>query len=281
MSPAYAKKINFKFFYDLLEYRQNMLKIKDLQISLGEKKILQGIDLQINAGEVHIVLGPNGSGKSTLGRALLGDPAYQKTSGKIFYKKKDWENLKPFERALEGFFLTFQAPPEIDGVSVLDFLFTAKKTLQPDFRSRFRFQKELEVVFKRLRLPSEFINREINKGFSGGERKKIEVASLLILKPELAFLDEIDSGVDVDTLRKIGTALNDFMAEDSEKNPRSLIIVTHSDRLLEAVKPTHAHVFSDGKIIQSGDKKLIKKIQKEGFDELIKIPKQGGLRVIS
>jgi Fe-S cluster assembly ATP-binding protein len=255
-----------------------MLEIKDLKAQFEDTAILKGVNLKINKGEVHVILGPNGSGKSTLGRVLLGDKKYKKTAGKILFTQKlaetpeilDFDNLSVSERAKAGFFLSFQSPPEIDGVSVKNFLFAAKKAQDPKFSSSFRFKKELKKHLTDLRLAEEFIEREINKGFSGGERKKIEMASLLVLKPQLAFLDEIDSGVDIDTVRKIGTKIREFLAEDES---RSVILVSHSEKLLHEIKPTHVHIFCQGKITHSGGAEIIEKVNNHGFDHFLDKPK--------
>ena len=239
-----------------------MLKITNLHVQLEEQTILNGINLEVNAGEIHVILGPNGSGKSTLGRAILGDDKYTIPEGSIVFEGQNFMELAPAERAQSGYFLSFQAPPEIDGVSVREFLFAAKKSSNPKFTSSYKFKKELKGTFTDLRLPEDFTERETNLGFSGGERKKAEVAAMLTMNPKLAFLDEIDSGVDIDTIREIGAQLRQF----TEDNSKALIIVSHSDKLLQEIIPTHVHVFIDGKVLETGDKTLIEKIQKEGFD---------------
>ena len=251
-----------------------MLQIQNLHARFEEKSILKGVDLAVNAGEIHVLLGPNGSGKSTLGRLILGDDKFEMTEGAITFKGEDFTDLAPSERAGKGFFLRFQAPPEVDGVSVRQFLFAAKKSLDPEFTSSFKFKKNLQGTFEALRLPSDFTERETNLVFSGGERKKMEVASLLALAPDLAFLDEIDSGVDIDTIRSIGQSLNAFM-----KPEKAIILVTHSDKLLEEITPTHVHIFTDGRIVKSGGPELIKDIQDQGFDQYQTKPE--GLKVLN
>lgn len=253
-----------------------MLKITNLHAQFENNKILKGVDLEVNPGEVHVLLGPNGSGKSTLGRVILGDEKYEKTNGTIEFNGEDFEDLEPAERAQAGFFFTFQSPPEIDGVSVKDFLFASKKALEPDFASSFKFKKGLTQTLEDLRLPREFIERETNVGFSGGERKKIEMASLMTLDPKCAFLDEIDSGIDIDTIRQIGITIRQFL----EDQTKSLILVTHSDKLLAEIEPTHVHVFGQGKIVKSGSKEIVDKIQAEGFDKYFSKPKVG-LKVVN
>lgn len=251
-----------------------MLKLQNLHAQFEDTKILKGVDLEVNPGEVHVLLGPNGSGKSTLGHVILGDPKYEQTAGSITFEGQDFAELEPSERAQAGYFLTFQSPPELDGVSVKEFLFAAKKAHDPEFASSFKFKKALTQSLESLRLPGEFINRETNKGFSGGERKKIEVASLLTLSPKIAFLDEIDSGIDIDTIREIGKVIRTFLADKS----KAIILVTHSDKLLQEIEPTHVHIFGAGLIAESGGPELVKKIQSEGFDQYFAKP---SLKVIN
>lgn len=252
-----------------------MLVIKNLHASFEKENILQGIDLTINPGEVHVILGPNGSGKSTLGRVILGDAQYRKTDGTITFLKNDFDLLSPSERAKLGFFLSFQAPPEIDGVSVKNLLFAVKKSLDPNFTSSFRFKKGLETELESMRLGKEFADREMNKGFSGGERKKMEMVALSTLDPKLAFLDEIDSGVDVDAINAIAKGINKFL-EDKNK---SVVLVSHSEKLLEKIKPTHVHVLCQGKILHSGGIEILEKVHKHGFDDFLP-KKTKGFRVV-
>ncbi len=252
-----------------------MLEIKNLHAQFEETLILKGVNLTVNPGEVHILLGPNGSGKSTLGRVLLGDDKYERTEGSIIFNGEAFDDLEPSERAQAGFFFTFQSPPEIDGVSVKDFLFAAKKALDPEFTSSFKFKRSLEQTLEDLRLPAEFVDRETNLGFSGGERKKIEMASLMTLDAQCAFLDEIDSGIDIDTIRQIGKTLREFLTDKS----KSVILVTHSDKLIEEVKPTHVHIFGNGQILKSGGPELVKEIQANGFDAHVK--RASSLNVLS
>lgn len=245
-----------------------MLKITNLKAQFEDTEILHGVDLEVGPGQIHILLGPNGSGKSTLGRVILGDSKYEQTSGNIHFDGQDFIELEPSERAQAGYFLTFQSPPELDGVSVKEFLFAAKKAHDENFSSSFKFKKGLTQTLETLRLPGEFVDREANKGFSGGERKKIEVASLLTLQPKLAFLDEIDSGIDIDTIREIGKVIREFLQDKS----KSIILVTHSDKLLQEIQPTHVHIFGQGVIAESGGPELIEKVQSEGFDQYFATP---------
>lgn len=253
-----------------------MLEIKNLHAQFEKTEILKDVNLSVKAGEIHVILGPNGSGKSTLGRVILGDKTYKKTKGKIHFKNQNFDILSTSQRAKAGFFFSFQSPPEISGVSVHEFLFSAKKSLDPNFSSSFRFKKNLENAFKNLRLPANFAERETNVGFSGGERKKIEMISLEILNPKLAFFDEIDSGVDIDTVKQIGKSIQNFMTDKT----KAVILVSHSEKLLQEISPTHVHIFCNGKIVRSGSKDIIEKVHKDGFDTFLEKPKMKGFRVL-
>lgn len=253
-----------------------MLQIKNLHANYEGESILQGVDLSVGKGEIHVVLGPNGSGKSTLGRVILGDSKYEVTKGEITLSDDDLLALDPAQRAQKGFFLSFQAPPAIDGVRSRDLLFAAKKSLDPSFSSSFKFKKSLETSLEGLRLDKSFSDREMNKGFSGGERKKMEMASLVALEPKVAFLDEIDSGVDVDALNAIASGFDDWFSSD-----KAAIIVSHSEKLLEKIEPTHVHILCHGKIIRSGGVEMIEKVHRDGFDEFLPKPDLGGLKVVS
>ena len=241
-----------------------MLKCTNLHASLNKKLILRGINLEIKPNEIHVILGPNGSGKSTLGNVILGHPSFD-VKGDIEILGENVNKLDSAERAKKGYFLSFQSPPEIDGVSVKDLLFAAKKSLDPTFSSSFKFKKELEQTLESVHLSKEFAEREIHKGFSGGERKKIEMASCLILDPKIAFLDEIDSGVDVMAVSALAKGINKFFARGN----KSLIIVSHTEKLLRKINPTHVHILCGGIITESGGTEIIDKVHKEGFCKCI------------
>lgn len=253
-----------------------MLEIKNLHARFEKTEILKGVNMHVKSGEIHVILGPNGSGKSTFGHVILGNKIYEKTNGTILFENQDFETLTTSQRAKTGFFFSFQSPPEISGVSVHEFLFAAKKAIDPNFSSSFRFKKNLEKSFENLRLPADFAERETNVGFSGGERKKIEMTSLEMLDPKLAFFDEIDSGVDIDTIKKIGESIRNFM----EDKTKAVIIVSHSEKLLKEISPTHVHIFCNGKIVRSGSKDIIEKVHKDGFDTFLEKPKMNGFRVL-
>lgn len=239
-----------------------MLDIRQLYASAGEKKILKGIDLLVQAGEFHLILGVNGSGKSTLGKVLLGSYEYQVDSGNIFFENEEITNAPTFERAQKGIFLSHQTPPSLEGISAKDFLRAAEKE-NPNSKKRsiLEFKKQLGQTLEEVGLGKPFLERHVNVGASGGERKKMEMVSLIMLHSKLAFLDEIDSGVDIDAIKAIAKGVEHFLS--SKEN--ALILVSHSDALLKHVSPTHVHIFEDGKIKKSGGKELAKQIHEEGF----------------
>jgi Fe-S cluster assembly ATP-binding protein len=243
-----------------------MLKITNLSAKFAEQVILRDVNLSVKNGEMHVILGPNGSGKSTLGKVVLGDPNYEIIDGEIFLHDKKINDLPTNERVQQGFFITWQSPPELTGIIVKNFLFAAAKALQlPNAKSAYKFHKALKIKCEKLNFPIEFLEREVNQGFSGGERKKMELLSLLTLGNGCAFLDEIDSGVDVDALKIIAEGIKEYM----QNSDNSAIIVSHSSRLLSTLKPTHVHIFFQGKIIKSGGAGLIKEIDKNGFTSFL------------
>lgn len=238
-----------------------MLDIQNLTAQIEGKTILQDISFSVRPGEIHALLGPNGAGKSTLGQVLMGAAHIKVTQGEIFFKGKDLLDLPPEKRAQNGLFLSFQSPPAIDGVSLQEILLGAKKCLDPDFHSTYRLKKSVLGELENMHLSKDFWEREFNKGFSGGERKKMEVLSLLTLRPSLAFLDEIDSGIDVDALQSIIQSLQKFQ----EKKETALIVVSHTEKLLKSLSPTHVHLLIDGKIKKTGEKDLLDHVHQKGF----------------
>ena len=245
-----------------------MLKIEDLHVNVEDKKILQGVDLNITPGEVHAIMGPNGSGKSTLANVLSGKDGYEITKGKITFLKKNLFDLDPEIRACEGLFLAFQYPVEIPGVSGINFLRTTLNSIK-----KYRKQKELDGInflkllrekAKILKIDEKLIKRSINTGFSGGEKKRSEILQMSLLEPKLAILDETDSGLDIDALKTVANGVNNLKNKD-----RSFLIITHYQRLLNYIVPDKVHILLKGKIIRSGDKDLAIELEKKGYEDLI------------
>ncbi|NPA79883.1 MAG: Fe-S cluster assembly ATPase SufC [Thermotogae bacterium] len=243
-----------------------LLRIENLKVAVDGKLILKGINLTVNRGETHAIMGPNGSGKSTLAAVLMGHPAYEVLDGDVLFEGKSILGLSPDERAKLGIFLAFQYPYEIEGVRVSQMMWRAFRALGGEV-SPVEFRKLLRENYSALGM-GEFIDREINLGFSGGEKKRSEVAQLLTLKPKLAILDEIDSGLDIDAVRIVGEALN----EARRRNPdMAILLITHYQRILNHVRPDRVHVMMDGRIVMSGGYELSLKLEKEGYGNLSKI----------
>ena len=250
---------------------QPLLTITNLHASVEENEILHGVSLTVNEGETHAIMGPNGSGKSTLVNTLMGHPKYKVTSGSIEWKGEDVLKMSTDERAREGLFLAFQYPKEIAGVTMRSLLFAAHKVRNAENVSPIKFKKHLEEVMQELRMDPTFAERSVNEGFSGGEKKKAEILQLKILKPNLALLDETDSGLDVDALKIVSDGVS------SMKSPNfSSIIVTHYARILEYLTPDRVHVMVNGKIVESGGAELAGKLEKEGYSDRLQIPLKTG-----
>lgn len=243
----------------------SLLSIKNLRVVVNGNEILKGIDLEINKGEIHAIMGPNGSGKSTLSYVLAGKEGYEITEGDILFNGKNLLELSPEDRAREGIFLAFQYPVEIPGVNNIQFLRTALnsirqyKGLEPIEASE--FLKIVKEKQKQLDLPANLINRSLNDGFSGGEKKKNEIFQLSILNPLLAILDETDSGLDIDALKIVAQGVNHY---HNDKN--AVLVITHYQRLLDYIVPDFVHILYDGKIIKSGDKTLAVELEKNGYE---------------
>ncbi len=235
------------------------LEIKDLHVSVEGKQILKGISLVVNPGEVHALMGPNGSGKSTLSYVLAGHPKYVVEKGDILVDGKSILTLKPDERAKLGLFLAFQNPLEVSGVSFSKFLFTLAKAKNSKI-SIIDFKKNLDSSLSLLGVDKSFIDRDVNVGFSGGEKKRAEVLQLLTLKPQLAVLDEMDSGLDVDSLQLLSKAVNALRSPDF-----GVLVITHYQRLLNYLKPDFVHILVDGKIVASGNANLAMDVEKNGY----------------
>lgn len=248
-----------------------LLEIKGLHATIDGKTILRGVDLKINEGEVHTLMGPNGSGKSTLSNVIMGHPRYKVTKGDILYRGKSILKMEPHERALIGIFLAFQYPKEIAGVTLEEFLLAAYRAKQAYADPSkppilvFRFQKMLKEIMAELKMPEDFAGRFLNHGFSGGEKKKAEALQMAVLQPQLAVMDETDSGLDVDALRTITANIDKVMRK--RKNT-GVLLVTHYQRILKHLEPDYVHVMKDGRIIKSGGPKLAQELEEKGYEHL-------------
>ncbi len=242
----------------------SMLEIIDLHASVGGKEILKGINLSVNQGEVHAIMGPNGSGKSTLASVLAGRETYQVTGGKVLLNGVDILEMSPEERACEGVFMAFQYPVEIPGVSTAYFLKAAVNAIRKhrgqEELDAMDFLKMIKAKMKLLEMDQSFLNRSVNEGFSGGEKKRNEIFQMAVLDPKLGILDETDSGLDIDALKIVSKGVNSLRGPD-----RAMLVVTHYQRLLDYIVPDFVHVLRDGKIIKSGDKKLALELEAKGY----------------
>ena len=244
--------------------KRKMLDIKNLQVNVEGKPILNGINLHVNAGEVHAIMGPNGSGKSTLARALSGHPEYEITAGEVTYEGKDLLDMDPDERAREGVFMAFQYPVEIAGVNNAYFLKAAlnakrKHQGQPELDAM-EFMQLIKEKSKLLEIDQSMLSRAVNEGFSGGEKKRNEIFQMSLLEPKLAILDETDSGLDIDALKLVASGVNAMRMPE-----RAIIVVTHYQRLLDYIVPDYVHVLSAGRIVKSGGKELALELEKKGY----------------
>lgn len=241
-----------------------MLTVNDLHVAIDGKEILRGVDLNVKAGEIHAIMGPNGSGKSTLAQALAGREGYEVTGGNVRYQKLDLLAMTPEQRAREGVFLAFQYPVEIPGVSIALFLKTALNTIRkqqglPELDAM-DFLDLMRDKMRQLDMDESFLSRAVNEGFSGGEKKRNEILQMLILEPKLIILDEPDSGLDIDALRFVADSINKMRSPT-----RSIVLVTHYQRLLDYIVPDVVHVLSQGRIVKSGGAKLAKELEKHGY----------------
>jgi len=241
------------------------LKIIDLTATVNNKIILKDFNLEIKPGEIHAIMGPNGTGKSTLTKIVMGDPNYKIVKGEIYFDDVKINDLPVDERARLGIFLGMQMPMEIEGVTNADFLRTALRSKDENFKL-YSFIKELDKTVEDLKMNKDMIHRGINEGFSGGERKKNEILQMHILKPKVVMLDEIDSGLDVDSLKVVGNSVTDYYKEEKP----AILLVTHYQRLLDYIKPDFVHIMSGGKIVKSGDASLVKEIEQQGYENFSK-----------
>lgn len=240
------------------------LEIKKLYVKIDDKEILKNFNLIINSGEIHAIMGPNGIGKSTLSRVIMGDKNYEIVSGEIYFDGKLLNDLETDERARLGLFLAMQMPVEIEGVTNADFLRTAISTREKENFKIMDFIRKMDSTIEYLKMHKNMVHRSINVGFSGGERKKNEILQMYMLKPSMIMLDEIDSGLDVDSLKLVADAINKYYDE----NKPGILLVTHYQRLLDYIKPDFVHIMKDGKIIKSGGYELVEYIENNGYDKL-------------
>lgn len=246
--------------------KENLLEINNLCVNAEDKEILKGINLEIKKGEIHVIMGPNGSGKTTTANAILNNPAYTKTNGNIIFENEDITNLKTDEIARKGIFMSFQLPEEIPGVSVTNFLKYAKNKITGKPVKIFEFRDELKKYMDDLNMNSKNMERSLNVGFSGGEKKKNEILQMLVLNPKLAILDETDSGLDVDAIRTVSKGIEMFKNDDN-----AVLIITHNNKILNSLKVDYVHVLVDGKIVATGSQELATKIENEGYEEYKKL----------
>lgn len=250
----------------------SVLEIKKLHLQTAEQEIIKGLNLKIVKGELHVIMGPNGSGKSSLSQALIGNPKYQVSQGDILYNGQSILKTPPADRAKAGIFLAWQQPREIEGVRVLTFLKASFEAIQK-FRDKnyqpmlmIKFRRKIMELVSRVGLQEEFLNRYINQGFSGGEKKKLETLQLLLLDPQLAILDELDSGLDIDALKKIAQAIKNF------KTPaKTILLITHYDKLLKYLQPDFVHIMIDGRIVRSGGRDLVAELEQKGYKSFTKL----------
>ena len=243
-----------------------LLSIKDLHAKVNDKEILKGLNLDINKGEIHVIMGPNGAGKSTLANVIFNNPLYKKTSGEINFEGENINNLKTDEIARKGIFMSFQSPEEVPGISVLNFLKTAKNKTTNEYINYYEFIENVSDYMDELDIKESYANRSLNVGFSGGEKKKNEILQMLVLNPKLTILDETDSGLDVDAIKTVSKGIKMF----ANKN-NAVLIITHNTSLLKGLDIDYVHILVDGKIVHTGDKKLANKIAKDGYSSYIQV----------
>jgi len=240
-----------------------LLKIENLSSDVEDLDILQGVDLTVNVGETHVLMGPNGAGKSTLGNTIMGNPRYAISNGKIYFEGEDITELSTDKRAAKGIFMSFQNPLEVPGISLSAFIRNAMVAQTGKPVKIFKFKKQLEETMELLDMDPSYADRDLNVGFSGGEKKKAEILQLLMLNPKLAILDETDSGLDVDAVRTVSKGIEEYQ----KRANGALIIITHATRILESLKVDKTHVLVKGRIVKSGDASLVDDINENGFEQ--------------
>ena len=242
--------------------KNELLEINNLHAGVEGKEILKGVNLNIKPGEIHVIMGPNGSGKTTTANAILNNPVYKKTEGTITFDGTDITNESTDEIARKGIFMSFQLPEEIPGVSVTNFLKYAKNKVTGKPVKIFEFKKELQKYMEELNMNPKNMERSLNVGFSGGEKKKNEILQMLVLNPKLAILDETDSGLDVDAIKTVSKGIEMFKNDEN-----GVLIITHNTKILHSLKVDYVHIFIDGKIVKTGNQELAKKIEENGYSE--------------
>lgn len=247
---------------------KSLLEIKNLCVSIDDKKILTELSLTVNSGEIHVIMGPNGAGKSTLASVLMGHPDYEVINGDVKLDGKYLLDMDVHERAKSGLFLAMQYPSEIDGVSNVQFLRSAINSRREEDEKikLMELYHLVENVSEKLKMPLDYSSRDVNVGFSGGEKKKNEIIQMMLLNPKVAILDEIDSGLDIDSIKTVGSELKKYFEE--RKEDFSIVIITHYPRLLDYITPDKVHIILDGKIVKSGDLSLVEEIEKNGYDSV-------------
>ena len=240
----------------------NLLEIKDLYVNAEEKENLKGLNLNINKGEVHVIMGPNGAGKSTLANVILNNPEYKKIKGQVTFEGEDISNLSTDKIAKKGIFMSFQSPEEIPGISTLNFLKVAKKSIEDKPVKIFEFKDTVKKYVDELNMNQKLIDRNLNVGFSGGEKKKNEILQMLVLNPKIAILDETDSGLDIDAVKTVSKGIQMYKSDEN-----AVLIITHNMKILQNLKVDYVHVLIDGKIVKTGTSELAKEIEKEGFSK--------------
>ena len=243
------------------------LRVDGLRVNIEDKEILKGIDLAVEPGSIHALMGPNGSGKSTLAFSLAGHPSYDVTAGTVTLDGEEILGLAPDKRARAGLFLSFQYPAAIPGVSVANFIRSARQALHPDDLPPAKFRKLIYEQLEALDMDPAFLGRYVNDGFSGGEKKRLEMLQLAMLSPKYAVLDETDSGLDVDALKAVGSSVNAMRASDAGKNT-GFLIITHYPRILQYIQPERVHIMMDGRIVKSGGPELANVVEREGYDKI-------------
>ena len=238
-----------------------LLEVQNISVRVEDKEILHNVCLEIGKGETHVLMGPNGTGKSTLGYTLAGNPKYQVTEGKILFKGEDITDAAPDKRAKDGLFLSFQSPIEIPGITVSAFIRSALEQKTGKRVSLWNFKKELKKAMEVLQMDDSYAERDLNVGFSGGEKKKAEMLQLIMLKPDLAILDETDSGLDVDAVRTVSKGIEAYR----KQSRGSLLVITHSTKILEALPVDYTHIMVNGKIVKTSDSSLIEEVNENGF----------------